>query len=168
VEGQGEIPLRMLVRNALRMRPDRMILGEARGGEALDVVQAMHLGHDGFITVMHANAPKAALERLQMLMLMSGLEVPPSTCQMQIASAVDLVIHMGRLTDGSRRVERVSQVLGTSAEGFAVEDLFRFEVAAFDPDGTVHGAFQYTGIRPKFLGKFRLRNVKIPSWVTVG
>ena len=165
LEGKGEIPLRILVKNALRMRPDRLILGEARGGEALDVVQAMHSGHDGFITVLHANSARASLERLETLMLMSGLDLPPSACRVQIASAVDLLIHMGRFADGSRRISTITQVLGSSAEGFELEDLFLFEAEAFTSEGKLQGTCRYTGARPKFLGKFRLNNVPVPGWV---
>ena len=165
LEGKGEIPLRVLVKNALRMRPDRLILGEARGGEALDVVQAMHSGHDGFITVLHANSARASLERLETLMLMSGLDLPPSACRVQIASAVDLLIHMGRFADGSRRISTITQVLGSSAEGFELEDLFLFEAQAFTSEGKLQGTCRYTGARPKFLGKFRLNNVPVPGWV---
>jgi pilus assembly protein CpaF len=166
LEGRGEIPLRTLVKNALRMRPDRLILGEARGGEALDVVQAMHSGHDGVMTVLHANTPHAALERLETLMLMSGLELPPSACRVQIASAVDLVVHLGRYADGSRRIAAIAQVLGTSEEGFAVEELFVFEAQGYTPEGRLQGSCRYTGAKPKFLSKFHLANVEIPSWVT--
>jgi len=166
VENRGEIPMRTLVKNALRMRPDRIILGEARGGEALDVVQAMHSGHDGFITVLHANSPKAALERLETLMLMSGLDLPAAACRMQLASAVDLVVHVARFTDGSRRVSTISQVLGISQEGFDMEDVFTFEAEGFSTEGALRGACRYTGAVPKFLAKFRLNNVAIPSWLT--
>ncbi|MDP3703293.1 MAG: CpaF family protein [Candidatus Omnitrophota bacterium] len=166
LEGRGEIPLRTLVKNALRMRPDRLILGEARGGEALDVVQAMHSGHDGVMTVLHANTPHAALERLEMLMLMSGLDLPPQACRVQIASAVDLVVHLGRYADGSRRIAAITQVLGISQEGFALEDLFLFEAQGFTPEGRLRGSCRYTGATPKFLSKFRLANVEIPAWVT--
>ena len=166
LEGQGEIPLRVLVKNALRMRPDRIILGEARGGEALDVVQAMHTGHDGFITVLHANTPRAALERLQTLMLMSGLDLPPAACRTQIASAVDIVIHITRFADGSRRVETITQVLGTTEEGFELEDLFTLEAEGFSSDGKLRGTVRYSGARPNFLSKFGLNNVAVPAWMT--
>jgi pilus assembly protein CpaF len=167
VENKGEIPLRTLVKNALRMRPDRIILGEARGGEALDVVQAMHSGHDGFITVLHANSARAALERMETLMLMSGLDLPPSACRTQIASAVDLVIHVGRFVDGTRRVATISQVLGASPqEGFDMEDLFVFEAEGFTPEGQLKGICKYTGAKPKFLEKFHLNNVPVPAWLT--
>jgi pilus assembly protein CpaF len=165
-EGHGEVPLRTLVKNALRMRPDRIILGEARGGEALDVVQAMHSGHDGFLAVLHANSPTAALERLQTLMLMSGLDMPPSACQMQIASAVDLVVHMARFVEGSRRIASITQVLGASKEGFQMEDLFTFDPQGFSPEGRLQGVCRFTGARPKFLRKFEFSNVPVPSWMT--
>ncbi|PIQ84223.1 MAG: hypothetical protein COV75_03350 [Candidatus Omnitrophica bacterium CG11_big_fil_rev_8_21_14_0_20_63_9] len=165
LQGRGEIPLRSLVKNALRMRPDRIILGEARGGEALDVVQAMHSGHDGVITVLHANTAHAALERLETLMLMSGLELPPDACRMQIASAVDLVVHLGRFADGSRRVATISQVLGSAQTGFHMEDLFTFESSGFSSDGQLRGECRYTGAKPKFLSKFQLNNVEVPSWI---
>jgi len=167
LEGRGEIPLRALVKNALRMRPDRIILGEARGGEALDMVQAMHTGHDGFITVLHANSSQAALERLETLMLMSGLDLPPAACRVQIANAVDLVVHVGRFADGSRRVAAITQVLGASQEGFHMQDLFTFEAEGFSPEGQLRGTCRYLGVTPKFISKFQLNNVTIPSWVSV-
>ncbi|HEX9779783.1 MAG TPA: ATPase, T2SS/T4P/T4SS family [bacterium] len=165
-DSRGNVPLRALVKNALRMRPDRIILGEARGGEALDVVQAMHTGHDGFITVLHANSARAALERLETMMLMSGLDLPPAACRMQIASAVDLVVHVGRFVDGSRRVETITQVHGVSQEGFELEELFVFETGDYSADGEMHGTHRYTGARPRVLSKFRLHNVQPPGWVT--
>ena len=167
VENKGEIPLRTLVKNALRMRPDRIILGEARGGEALDVVQAMHSGHDGVMTVLHANSARAALERLETLMLMSGIELPPAACRTQIASAVDLVLHVGRFVDGTRRLAAISQVLGASSqEGFDMEDLFAFEAEGFTPEGQLKGICRYTGAKPRFLQKFHLNNVPVPTWLT--
>ena len=166
VENRGEIPLRALVKNALRMRPDRIILGEARGGEALDVVQAMHSGHDGVVTVLHGNTPRAALERLETLMLMSGLELPPAACRTQIASAVDIVIHLGRFADGSRRVAAISQVLGASQEGYMTEDLFVLDIEGFSPESQLKWTCRYTGAKPKFLSKFHSSNVPIPAWVT--
>ncbi len=165
IEGRGEVPLRTLVRNALRMRPDRIILGEARGGEALDVVQAMHTGHDGVITILHANSPQAALERLETLMLMSGIDLPSASCRTQIASAVDLVVHMVRYADGSRRIASIAQVLDHPGSGFQVEELFAFEIRGFQTDGALTGELQYTGRRPTFLRKFRLHNVPLPPGI---
>lgn len=165
-ENRGEIPLRTLLKNALRMRPDRIILGEARGGEAFDVVQAMHSGHDGFVTVLHANNPRAALERLETLMLLCGLDLPTTFCRIQIASVVDLVVHVERFVDGSRRVAAISQVMGVSQEGFVMEELFGFRAAGFSPEGELHGGCEYVGTKPKFLHKFQLNNVPIPSWLS--
>ena len=166
IEGRGEISLRTLVNNALRMRPDRIILGEARSGEALDMVQAMQTGHDGVMTVLHANSPYAALERLETLMLMSGLELPPQACRVQIARAIDVVIHVARYTDGSRRVASIAQVLDNTSSGFQLEELFIFEVRGFRVDGTLDGSLRYTGARPKFLQQFQDNNVPTPGWIT--
>jgi len=109
---------------------------------------------------------RAALERLETLMLMSGLDLPPAACRVQIASAVDLVVHMGRFSDGSRRVATITQVMGASQEGFQLEDLFVFEAQGFSPEGQLQGACRYTGARPKFLEKFHLNNIEVPSWLT--
>lgn len=165
VEGRGEIPLRTLVKNALRMRPDRIILGEARGEEALDVVQAMHTGHDGFLTVLHANSPRAALDRLETMMLMSGLELPPQACRSQIAGAVELIVHLVRFADGHRGISSVTQVLGASVDGFQLEDMFTFELDAPSSAESVKGGLRYTGVRPAFLKKFALNNVLVPTWI---
>ena len=165
VEGRGEMPLRTLVRNALRMRPDRIILGEARGGEALDVVQAMHTGHEGVITVLHGNSPQAALERLETLMLMSGLDLPSQVCQRQIASAVDIVVHMARFADGSRRVASIAHIKDGEGDGFHLEELYAFTVKSYRSDGTLEGAMERTGVRPNFLHKFQLNNVPLPGGV---
>ena len=167
IENRGEVPLRALVKNALRMRPDRIILGEARGGEAFDVVQAMHSGHDGFITVLHANSARAALDRLETLMLLSGLDLPTTFCRIQIASVVDLVVHVERFVDGSRRVAAISQVMGVSEQGFVTEELFGFRTEGFSADGQLRGVCEYTGVKPKFLHKFQRNNIPIPSWLTV-
>ena len=165
IEGRGDISLRALVKNALRMRPDRIILGEARGGEALDVVQAMHSGHDGFITVLHANSARAALERLETLMLMSGLDLPPQACRMQIASAADLIVHLSRFADGSRGISSITQVLGASQEAFELEDLFTFELGGSGVGQQAHGTLRYTGVAPKFARKFHLSHVPLPTWI---
>lgn len=166
MEGRGDISLRTLVRNALRMRPDRIILGEARAGEALDVVQAMHTGHEGVITVLHANSPTAALQRLETLMLMSGLDIGPEICRAQIATAVDVVVHLGRFADGSRRIASIAQVLGLSGGQITLEPLFVFEVTGFAADGRLQGSYRYTGARPKCLEKFHDNNVEVPGWLT--
>lgn len=168
VEGRGEITVRQLVRNALRMRPDRIILGEARGPEALDVIQAMHTGHEGFITVLHANAPQAALERLEMLMLMSEVELPLAACRRQVASAVELLIHVSRFPDGSRRIAKISQVAGMADQGFLVEDLFTFVMQQTGADGRITGQLEPTGCQPTFLQKFETHNLPLPQLVAKG
>jgi len=164
IEGKGEIPLRTLVANALRMRPDRIILGEARGGEALDVVQAMTTGHDGVITILHANSTRSSVERLETLMLMSGLDLPPFACRAQIASAVDLIVHMMRYADGRRCIGAITQVLGNAQDGIAIEDIFTLDTEEL-PEGQARGGLRYTGVRPKFLSKFQFNNVEVPAWV---
>lgn len=166
MEGRGEISLRTLVRNALRMRPDRIILGEARAGEALDMVQAMHTGHEGVMTVLHANSPAATLQRLETLMLMSGLDIGPEICRAQIATAVDVVVHLSRFADGSRRIASIAQVLGLSSGQMTLEPLFVFEVTGFAAGGRLEGSYRYTGARPKCLEKFRDNNVEVPAWIT--
>lgn len=165
LEGRGEVSLRVLVKNALRMHPDRIILGEARGSEAFDVVQAMHTGHDGVITVIHADSPQAALDRMEALMLMSSVDLPPQACRLQLASAVELIVHMARFADGSRRIAAITHVAGLSEKGFALEDLFTFDLERFSEDGELHGGLNYTGARPSFLWKFQFYNVPVPSWL---
>ncbi len=160
-EGRGEISLWMLVRNALRMRPDRIILGEARGGEALDIVQAMQTGHDGVLTVLHANSPASALERLETLMLMSGLELPLSVCKQQVASAVELVVQLSRFPDGSRRIEQIVQVAGVNSEGFTLEPLFAVEQEVEGRGVTNRGGLEPTGTTPRFMKKFTRYNLEV-------
>ena len=161
-EGRGEITLRTLVKNALRMRPDRIILGEARGGEALDIVQAMHTGHNGVLTILHANSPAAALERLETLMLMSGLELPLSVCKQQVVSAVDLIVQLSRFPDGSRRIEQIVQVAGVNAEGFVVEPLFAVE-QEIEGRTALSRELEPTGVKPRFLKKFARYNLEVPA-----
>ena len=162
-EGRGEISLRTLVKNALRMRPDRLILGEARGGEALDVIQAMVTGHEGVITVLHANSPSSAVERLSTLMLMSGVELPAQTCRQQVASAVELIVHLNHYPDGSRRVEKIVQVAGVTADGVVLEELFTFQVRGTTASGTLEGTLSPTGVQPRFRQKFINHNIQLPE-----
>jgi pilus assembly protein CpaF len=163
LEGRGEVSLRALVKNALRMRPDRIILGEARGGEALDVVQAMLTGHDGVITVLHASNCHAALERLETLMLMSGLDLSADVCRRQVASAVELVIQLSHFPDGTRRVENIVQVAGTKPDGFLLEELFNFRVRHVTEQGKIEGALEPTGVLPRFHRKFSTHNIHLPE-----
>lgn len=161
IENKGEVTIRDLVRNALRMRPDRILLGEARGGEALDMIQAMHTGHEGFITVIHANSPMDSLERLQTLMMMSGIDIPFYACRAQIASTVDVIIQLSRFPDGSRHIIEISQVAGMDMDRFVVEELFTFDVEGTSADGTILGELKTTGITPKFSNKIKKHNVHL-------
>jgi len=165
IEGRGEITVRQLVKNALRMRPDRIILGEARGAEALDMIQAMHTGHEGFFTLIHGNAPEAALERLETLMLMSDVALSPRACRQQIASAIELIVHLSRCPDGSRRVTHIAQVAGVTEQGFLLEELATFHVEPSTTPEVFTGQLRPTGCRPKFLDKLTTHQVPLPRWV---
>ena len=150
LEGQGEISMRDLLKNALRMRPDRIILGETRGSEAIDVLQAMNTGHDGSLTTVHANKPREALMRLENMIGMSGINLPAKAVRTQIASAVDLVIQVSRMRDGKRRVTHVTEVVGMEGETILMQDLFTYEFSGENKDGSLIGEFNGTGIRPHF------------------
>lgn len=150
VEGLGAVPIRELVRNSLRMRPDRIIVGECRGGEALDMLQAMNTGHDGSLTTAHANTPRDALSRLETMALMSGLDMPLSVIREQIASAVDLIVQQSRMKDGSRKVSFITEVAGMEGNTVVMTDIFRYEQTAISPEGQVIGELKPTGIRPLF------------------
>ncbi len=161
VEGRGEVTIRQLVINALRMRPDRIIVGEARGGEALDMLQAMNTGHDGSMTTIHSNSPRDTLRRVETMVLMAGMELPLRAIREQVASAVDLVVHMERLRDGTRRVVQVSEVQGMEGESIVMQDLFQFEQTGIT-NGRVVGQLKSTGLRPKFSEKFAINNIELP------
>jgi len=155
LEGKGEITIRDLVRNALRMRPDRIIVGECRGGEALDMMQAMNTGHEGSMTTIHANSPREALVRLETLCLMAGLQLPSSAVRDQIAQSIHVVVHQSRLSDGSRRITSVSEVAGMDENGdIRVRDIFQFVRTGTGPRGEVLGEFRLTGYLPSFLDQF--------------
>ena len=160
IEGEGEIPIRELVRNALRMRPDRIIVGEVRGAEALDMLQAMNTGHDGSLSTVHANSPRDGLARVETMVLMSGFDLPMRAVRQQLASALDLIVHIDRLVDGSRRVTQITEVQRMESEIVTLQDLFEFK-----PDHTGRYALQPTGLRPTFTEKFQLRNVPMPHWM---
>lgn len=149
-DGQGGVTIRDLVRNSLRMRPDRIVVGEVRGGEALDMLQAMNTGHDGSLTTVHANSPRDALARLETLVLMAGLELPLKVVRQQIASAVDLIVQQSRLSDGSRKVIAVTEVAGMEGDTVVLTDIFKFEQSGINSDGKVMGELKPTGIRPLF------------------
>jgi pilus assembly protein CpaF len=164
LEGRGDITIRDLVRNALRMRPDRIIVGETRGAEALDMLQAMNTGHDGSLSTVHANAPRDALSRLETMTLMAGLELPLRAVRDQIASALDLVVHLSRLRDGSRRITQISEVVGTEGDVVSLSDLFAFDFAAgLDEDGRHQGALLPTGLRPGFAEHLRDLGIELPA-----
>ncbi len=150
IEGQGAVTQRDLLRNALRMRPDRIVVGEVRGPEVLDMLQAMNTGHDGSLSTVHANSPRDALSRLETMVLMSGISLPVRAMRDYIASALDLIVHLARLSDGTRKVTRVTEVVGMEEDVVTTQDIFVFEQQGIDADGRVHGFFRATGIRPKF------------------
>jgi septum site-determining protein MinD len=162
IEGEGAITIRDLVRNSLRMRPDRIVIGECRSGEALDMLQAMNTGHDGSLTTIHANSPRDALARLETMSLMAGLDLPAKAIRNQIASAVDLVIQQSRAPDGSRRVTHVSEVTGMEGEVFTMSDIFLFKQTGTSPQGRVQGQFVPTGVIPKFIESLRERGILVP------
>ncbi|HEU4651865.1 MAG TPA: CpaF family protein [Croceibacterium sp.] len=151
IEGKGEITQRDLVKNALRMRPDRIIVGEVRAGEAFDMLQAMNTGHDGSMTTVHANTPRDALSRIEQMIGMSGIDMPARSARAQIASAINVVVQVGRLADGRRRVLSLSELTGMEGETITMQEIYRFKILGRDADNNVIGRFEATGIRPKFL-----------------
>jgi pilus assembly protein CpaF len=161
IEGKGRISIRDLVANALRMRPDRILVGECRGGEALDMLQAMNTGHDGSMTTLHANTPRDALSRLETMVLMAGMELPLRAIREQIASAVNLIVQQERMRDGSRRITHVTEVLGMEGEVITTQEIFVFEQTGYD-NGRVVGRLRSTGIRPSFAERFELANIHFP------
>ena len=161
IEGKGAIPIRELVRNALRMRPDRIIVGECRAGEALDMLQAMNTGHDGSMSTGHANAPRDMLARLETMVLMAGMDLPLRAIREQIASAVDLIVHQNRLKDGSRKIVNITEVQGMEGDVIVMQDIFVFEQTAV-VEGKIQGRLRPTGIRPKFVEKFDASGIHLP------
>lgn len=151
IEGKGAITIRDLVRNSLRMRPERIIVGEVRGGEALDMLQAMNTGHDGSLTTGHANSPRDMLSRLETMVLMAGMDLPVKAIREQISSAIDLIVHQSRLRDGSRKITHITEVLGMEGDVIVTQDIFRFEQTGIDSNVHVLGDFKATGIRPRFM-----------------
>ncbi|SDY90796.1 pilus assembly protein CpaF [Micromonospora pattaloongensis] len=162
-EGKGAITARDLVRNALRMRPDRIVVGEVRDGAALDMLQAMNTGHDGSLTTLHANTPRDALARLETMVLMAGMDLPVRAIREQVASAVDLIIQVTRLKDGSRRITHITEVVGMEGEIVTLQDLFVFDFrAGTEPSGRFRGTLQPTGLRPRFLEELSAHGVTVP------
>lgn len=163
IEGKGEVTMRDLVRNALRMRPDRIVVGEVRGGEALDMLQAMNTGHDGSLTTGHANSPRDMLSRLETMVLMAGMDLPVRAIREQIASALDLIVHQSRMRDGSRKITHITEVVGMEGDTIVLQDIFVFEQTGTDVGGKVKGYFRSTGFRPKFLPKIHAAGIMLPD-----
>ncbi|NLN06638.1 MAG: CpaF family protein [Firmicutes bacterium] len=162
-DGKGAVTIRDLVRNALRMRPDRIVVGEVRSGEALDMLQAMNTGHDGSLTTGHANSPRDMLSRLETMVLMAGMDLPVRAIREQIASAIDLIIHQSRLRDGSRKITHITEVQGMEGDVIVLQDLFVFEQTGIGQDGKCKGLFRSTGIRPKFVHKLEAAGINLPA-----
>jgi pilus assembly protein CpaF len=165
LDGTGAVHIRELVKNSLRMRPDRIVVGECRGGEALDMLQAMNTGHDGSLTTVHANTPRDAISRLETLVLMAGMDLPIKVIRQQISSAVDLIVQQSRLKDGSRKVTAVTEVAGMEGDTIVLTDIFRYEQTGVTPDGKVIGQLKPTGIRPLFTPRLEASGFKLPPEV---
>jgi pilus assembly protein CpaF len=163
IEGKGEVTQRSLVKNALRMRPDRIILGEVRGAEAVDMLQAMNTGHEGSLATIHANTPRDALSRLENMIGMAGLNLPIKAARQQISSAITALIQIGRLADGKRKVMSIQEITGMEGEIITMQEIFGFRQTGVAPDGTVLGHFSATGVRPKFVDRLRAHGVMVPE-----
>ena len=165
IEGKGQVHIRDLVINSLRMRPDRIIVGEVRGGEALDMLQAMNTGHDGSITTIHANSPRDTLGRLETMVMMSGMDLPSRAIREQVSSAINLIVFCARMTDGTRKVIKITEIVGMEADTITLQDLYQFKHEGFDEGGQVLGRHVPTGIVPKFMEKLRAYGESIPTSV---
>ncbi len=161
IDGTGAVTIRDLVRNALRMRPDRIVVGECRGGETLDMLQAMNTGHDGSLTTLHANTPRDALSRMETMVLMAGMDLPLKVVRQQISSAVDLIIQQTRLKDGSRKVTAITEVIGMEGDTVVMTDVFKFEQTGVGPDNKIIGELKATGIRPNFSPRLEAAGFKL-------
>ena len=162
IEGEGEITIRDLVRNSLRMRPDRIIVGEVRGAEALDMLQAMNTGHDGSLSTVHANTPRDALARIETMVMMAGFDLPVRAIRQQAASALDMIIQLERLEDGSRRVVAITEVQRMESDIITLQELYEFRIEQVLPDRTVLGKLEPTGLRPGFMYKFEKHGIELP------
>ena len=163
IEGKGEVTQRALVRNALRMRPDRIVIGEVRGGEAVDMMQAMNTGHEGSLTTIHANNPRDAIARLENMVSMAGISLPHKAVRQQIASAITVIVQVNRLTDGQRKVTSIQEITGMEGEIITMQEIFTFKQTGMSADGKVSGHIQATGIRPKFAEKLRNFGINLPD-----
>jgi pilus assembly protein CpaF len=165
IEGKGQITIRDLVRNSLRMRPDRIVVGEVRGAEALDMLQAMNTGHDGSLSTGHANSPRDILSRLETMVLMAGYDLPIKAIREQIANAIDLIVHQSRMKDGTRKITHITEVLGLEGDTIVLQDLFVFKESGYTNEGRIEGEFISTGIRPKFAEQLEINGHNLPaSW----
>jgi pilus assembly protein CpaF len=162
IEGRGEVTQRDLVKNALRMRPDRIVIGEVRSGEAIDMLQAMNTGHDGSLTTVHANTPRDALSRLETMIQMTGMRLSDRAMRQQIASAINLVIQVARLSDGSRRLTSISEITGMEGDTITMQEVFHFERRGIDAEGKVIGRFRPTGVRPRFAERLKVYGMQLP------
>jgi pilus assembly protein CpaF len=162
IEGRGEVTQRDLVKNALRMRPDRIVIGEVRGGEAIDMLQAMNTGHDGSLTTIHANTPRDALARVETMIQMTGMRLSDRAMRQQIASALDLVLQVARMSDGSRRVTSISEITGMEGDVITMQEIFMYERTGVDKQGQVIGRFRPTGVRPRFAEKLKACGLQLP------
>lgn len=162
IEGKGEVTQRDLVKNALRMRPDRIVIGEVRGGEAIDMLQAMNTGHDGSLTTIHANTPRDALSRLETMIQMTGMRLSERAMRQQVASAIDLVLQVARLSDGTRRVTSISEITGMEGDTITMQEVFQYERTGVNADGQVIGRFRPTGIRPRFAERLKASGLQLP------
>lgn len=165
IEGTGEVTQRDLVRNALRMRPNRIILGEVRGGEALDMLQAMNTGHDGSISTIHANTVRDAMARLATMVMMTGMDLPDRAIREQISSAINVIIHLVRFADGTRKIVKIAEITGMEGNTIVMQDIFCFEQRGIDPDGRVLGEFRATGVRPYFAERFKMFGFDLPPGI---
>lgn len=163
IEGKGEVTQRALVRNALRMRPDRIIIGEVRGAEAFDMLQAMNTGHEGSLTTIHANTPRDALSRMENMIGMANMNLPHKAARQQIASAISVIVQVLRLVDGRRKVTSIQEITGMEGEVITMQEIFAFRQTGMTPDGKVQGHFQATGVRPKFMDRLRAFGVQLPD-----
>ncbi|MFW6335447.1 MAG: CpaF family protein, partial [Desulfosalsimonas sp.] len=160
-EGKGEVTQRQLVINSLRMRPDRIIVGEVRGKESFDMLQAMNTGHDGSLTTIHSNSPRDALMRLETMVAMANFEIPSDFLRRYISSALDVIIHVSRMTDGTRKVVSLQEIVGMEGNVITLQEIFSFKQTHIDPDGWIRGNFVAHGIRPKFLERFEQAGVEV-------
>jgi len=163
IEGKGMISTRDLVKNSLRMRPDRIIVGECRGGEALDMLQAMNTGHSGSMTTLHSNSPRDALARLETMVLMAGADLPIKAMRQQIASAVDMIIQVNRLQGGPRKMTSITEVMNMEQDIIIMQEVFRYRQAGVDQNGRAYGQFEATGVRPTFVPRLEQKGIKLPS-----